>query len=268
MPATREITVRDLLTHTSGLESGGAGASAGARIAPRQRHRQSRGVRAEARRGAARLPAGHAWRYSALAGIETLGRIVEVASGLTFDQFLKQRMFEPLGMKDTAFYPADGPHRRAWSRCTTTATGSSVRIETRVAGDEDAVLGRRRALVDRGRLHAVRADARQRRRVERQAHPGPRTVDLMASNHVGDLSTAGAAPAAEGHGLRPDAWTWCSTPSAPAFALERHVRLGRRVRHVLLGGSEGRSGRRADGADAGGTLRADFQNAVMQAIVD
>ena len=49
---------------------------------------------------------GTAVAYSALAGIDTLGRIVEVASGLTFDEFLRQRLFEPLGMKDTSFFPA------------------------------------------------------------------------------------------------------------------------------------------------------------------
>jgi CubicO group peptidase (beta-lactamase class C family) len=46
---------------------------------------------------------GSQWRYSLLAGMETLGRIVEIASGQTFDQFLKQRLFDPLGMKDTSF---------------------------------------------------------------------------------------------------------------------------------------------------------------------
>jgi CubicO group peptidase (beta-lactamase class C family) len=50
---------------------------------------------------------GVQWRYSALAGIETLGRVVEIASGQTFDRFLRQRIFEPLGMKDTAFYPTE-----------------------------------------------------------------------------------------------------------------------------------------------------------------
>ena len=50
---------------------------------------------------------GSRWTYSALAGFDTLGRIVEVASGMSFDQFLKQRIFEPLGMKTTAFHPGD-----------------------------------------------------------------------------------------------------------------------------------------------------------------
>ena len=46
---------------------------------------------------------GTLWRYSGQAGFDVLSRIVEVVSGQTFDVFLKQRMFDPLGMKDTAF---------------------------------------------------------------------------------------------------------------------------------------------------------------------
>ena len=46
---------------------------------------------------------GTLWRYSGLAGFDVLSRIVEIASGQPFDQFLKQRLFDPLGMKDTGF---------------------------------------------------------------------------------------------------------------------------------------------------------------------
>ena len=50
---------------------------------------------------------GSRWAYSPLAGFDTLGRVVEVASGMSLDQFLRQRMFTPLGMKTTAFHPGD-----------------------------------------------------------------------------------------------------------------------------------------------------------------
>ena len=107
VPATREITVQDLITHTSGLVSGGAGSEAASRIAPRN----STDTVADwaAALGAAPLDfqPGTRWAYSGLAGIDTLGRIVEVASGLTFDEFLRRRIFEPLGMKDTAFKVPD-----------------------------------------------------------------------------------------------------------------------------------------------------------------
>jgi CubicO group peptidase (beta-lactamase class C family) len=50
---------------------------------------------------------GSRWTYSPLAGFDTLSRVVEVASGMSFDQFLRQRMFTQLGMKTTAFHPGD-----------------------------------------------------------------------------------------------------------------------------------------------------------------
>jgi CubicO group peptidase (beta-lactamase class C family) len=92
--ATREITVRDLLTHTSGLASGGLGAA----TAPQ---------RTESDTLATYIPKmasvpldfqpGTLWRYSGLVGFDVLSRIVEVVSGQTYDQFLKQRIFDPLG---------------------------------------------------------------------------------------------------------------------------------------------------------------------------
>jgi CubicO group peptidase (beta-lactamase class C family) len=55
---------------------------------------------------------GSRWSYSPGAGFDTMGRIVEIISGQTFDQFLQQRIFGPLEMKDTAFYPPE----EKWSR--------------------------------------------------------------------------------------------------------------------------------------------------------
>jgi CubicO group peptidase (beta-lactamase class C family) len=50
---------------------------------------------------------GTQWRYSPGAAFDTLGRIVEILSDQTFADFLRQRIFEPLGMKDTFFHPPD-----------------------------------------------------------------------------------------------------------------------------------------------------------------
>ncbi len=51
---------------------------------------------------------GTLWRYSGLAGFDVLSRIVEVASGQPFDRYLRERLLDPLGMKDTGFFaPAD-----------------------------------------------------------------------------------------------------------------------------------------------------------------
>jgi CubicO group peptidase (beta-lactamase class C family) len=52
---------------------------------------------------ALRFQPGSRWAYST-AGIDILGRVVEVAGGMRFDQFLRKRVLEPLGMKDTSFW--------------------------------------------------------------------------------------------------------------------------------------------------------------------
>lgn len=106
VPPSREITIRDLLTHTSGLVSGPISTAEERKI-----RRQPNETLADYIPRLASTPLefqpGSRWSYSPLAAFDTLGRIVEVASGQTFDQFLKVRIFEPLGMTDTSFYPAD-----------------------------------------------------------------------------------------------------------------------------------------------------------------
>ncbi len=54
---------------------------------------------------------GEKWRYTQ-SGINAAGRIVEIVSGMTFDAFLQKRLFDPLGMKDTTFYPTDSQRAR------------------------------------------------------------------------------------------------------------------------------------------------------------
>jgi len=97
------LTITQLLTHTSGLGEAGAPAAQQARTlaelvplwltAPMQ------------------YEPGEKWKYTQ-SGINAAGRIVEVVSGQTFDAFLQQRLFDPLGMKDTTFYPTDTQRAR------------------------------------------------------------------------------------------------------------------------------------------------------------
>ncbi len=97
----RAITLRDLLTHTSGIGD-----------VPSPRANTSL---AELAMGYAREPLqfepGSRWSYSN-AGINTLGRIVEVVSGVKFEDFLRTRFFEPLGMKATTFWPTKEQAKR------------------------------------------------------------------------------------------------------------------------------------------------------------
>ena len=101
VPADRELTIRDLLTHTNGLMTGGLDR----RRVRRDRWKATRWPPTFPRLAAAPLDLqpGTQWAYSGLAGPDTLSRIVEIVSGMPYDQFLRERIFEPLGMKDTFF---------------------------------------------------------------------------------------------------------------------------------------------------------------------
>ena len=111
IPATREITIRDLLRHTSGLTY-----NWNADLGPRY---ESAGVASglleydgtiadsvKKLAGVALLfNPGDRFEYSL--GVDVLGRLVEVVSGKPLDEFFRTRIFEPLGMKDTYFYPPE-----------------------------------------------------------------------------------------------------------------------------------------------------------------
>jgi CubicO group peptidase (beta-lactamase class C family) len=96
----RPITLRDLLTHTSGLP----GYPPGLGDLYRKRDRSlTEAILAVSQRPLEFEP-GSRWAYSN-SGIDTLGRIIEVISGQSYEDFLARRIFEPLGMKDTTFRP-------------------------------------------------------------------------------------------------------------------------------------------------------------------
>jgi CubicO group peptidase (beta-lactamase class C family) len=105
--AKRPITIFHLLTHTSGLTYGGARLSKAYRDAGVTTGLiQQEGTIAEGVKKMASVPLlfqpGDVWEYS-LAD-DVLGRLVEVVSGMPFDKFLEERLFKPLGMKDTCFF--------------------------------------------------------------------------------------------------------------------------------------------------------------------
>lgn len=91
---SRKITLKDLLTHTAGV--------------PNVEVPRSHSTLAELVTLISQQPLqfepGSRWSYSN-AGIATLGRIVEVISGQSFDEFLRERFFKPLGMRSTTFHP-------------------------------------------------------------------------------------------------------------------------------------------------------------------
>jgi CubicO group peptidase (beta-lactamase class C family) len=111
IPASKPITIRDLLRHTSGLTY-----NWNADLGPLYEKAdvasgllQYDGTIADSVQHLAGLPLlfnpGDRWEYSL--GVDVLGRLVEVTSGKPLDEFFRMRIFEPVGMKDTYFYPPD-----------------------------------------------------------------------------------------------------------------------------------------------------------------
>ena len=109
VPAKREVTIHDLLTHTSGLSYG---FFAGDKLGPLYREAKvcdglapADCTLAENVRRLAGLPLknqpGAAWEYGL--STDVLGRMVEVVSGKPLDEFFRERIFLPLDMKDTHF---------------------------------------------------------------------------------------------------------------------------------------------------------------------
>jgi len=268
VPASREITIRDLMTHTSGLESGGAGTREGNRIAPRDT--SSNLAAYIPKLGAVPLDfqPGSEWRYSALAGIETLGRIVEVVSGLTFDQFLNQRIFDPLGMKDTAFYEPEEKAPRIANIYTVSPGGLGKQetpgwLATRTLfsgggglwSTADDYLQFAQMLVNGGELNGKRLLS-------------PRTVDLMSSNHVGGLFAASSsARAGMGFGLTVevvvDQIAANRRTSNGSFGWD-----GAFGTHYWVDRQEQIAGLLLIQRSTYAQLNRDFENAVMQAVIE
>ena len=137
-PLKRPITIRDLLRHTSGITYGFFGETQVQKIYANPLLFAGDFDNAEFADRIAVLPLADQpatrWNYSH--STDVLGRVVEVVSGQTLYQFEKQRLFDPLGMSDTAYYV---PDESKWARI---ANGFLV-DRFRVAGIRDPRLPRR-----------------------------------------------------------------------------------------------------------------------------
>jgi CubicO group peptidase (beta-lactamase class C family) len=201
-PAEREVTIRDLLTHVSGLASGPM-SNDSVRAAALSRKPADTLADYIPRLGKSLLEfqPGSRWTYSPGAGFDTLGRIVEVTSGQPFDQFLRQRVFDPLGMKDVSFVATDSLQARLVTPYTLDPkgkmaknTGPNTAMQNKVyfsgagglvaTAEEYAKFAQ--MLVNGGELNGKRLLS-------------PRTVAYMASMHASD-TLQGRVPG-EGFGL-------------------------------------------------------------------
>ncbi len=266
VPATREITVQDLLSHVSGLVSGGAASAAElAKVARKPGETLADYI---PRLGTTPLDfqPGSRWSYSPGAGFETLGRIVEIVSGQTFDQFLRQRIFDPLGMKDITFHPAQEQlsrvttmYHRANNEITKVDTSARMNNTSYFSGagglmsDAEDYLQFGEMLANGGQLNGKRLLS-------------PKTVELMSSIFAPD--TLPGRPKGRGFGLSVQvisdaagANTRISNGSYGwdgAFGTHFWVDPKEKIVGILMIQTD----------NPNRELNGDFENAVMQAVVE
>jgi CubicO group peptidase (beta-lactamase class C family) len=265
--ATREITIRDLLTHGSGLLSGGLGNATAGPAASRGPNDTLASYIPKLGAASLDFQPGTLWRYSGLAGFDVLSRVVEIASGKPYDQFLRERLFDPLGMKDTGFSltPAIQPrlvtlYRRGQNGLERLPDQNGLSSATYFSGagglvstaEDYAQFGT--MLVNGGELNGRR-------------YLSPRTIELMASNHTGEMAGGqmGMSPKGIGFGLgvqvvddpvaaerrvSKGAWGW-----AGAYGTNVHIEPAADMVQIILMQTSTPQ------------LQRDFENAVAQAIV-
>ncbi|MBI4609723.1 MAG: beta-lactamase family protein [Candidatus Rokubacteria bacterium] len=195
VPAEREPTVQDLLRHTSGLVYGEITVNAPVKEAyakagvfqPQGLPFDARGVTpAEQVERLAKAPLAHqpgtVWEYSF--ATDVVGRVVEVASGMTLGQFLEKRLFAPLKMVDSGF----SVPRDKMARLAQTAPDHPIKVidvsaapknDSGGAGAVSTAMDYARfcqMLLNGGRLDGARVLSRA-------------TVSLMTSDHLAGIST-------------------------------------------------------------------------------
>lgn len=269
--ANRAITIHDLLTHGSGLVSGGLGAQAAATLAPRTPEDTLATYVPKLADVPLDFQPGTLWRYSGSAGFDVLSRIVEIVSGQPYDQFLKQRIFDPLGMTDTGFVvPPDKQarlasiHQRSPDGLRRSDAQNRLMSTTYFSGAGGLVstaedyLRFALMLVNGGELDGVRL-------------LGPRTVERMTANHTGDMvnGQVGRPEHGMGFGLSMQvvldpvaAGLWQSAGTYGwAGAYGTNVNMDPKEDMVTVFFVQNQGG-------GIGTVRSDFEKAAMQAIVD
>jgi CubicO group peptidase (beta-lactamase class C family) len=263
--ASREITVRDLLTHGSGLASGGLGAS-------KTPERAANDTLATYIPKLGAMPLdfqpGTLWRYSGLAGFDVLSRIVEVASGENYDRFLRERLLDPLGMTDTAFYAAPGTPRLV-TLYRRMGDGKLERVPDQNGLSSPTYFSGAGGMVSTAEDYAQFAQMLLNGGgLNGRRYLGKRTVELMASNHTGDMVNGQFGrpargmgfglgvqvvldPAASGLAQSQGSWGW-----AGGYGTNVNIEPAEQMVTIIMMQT------------ATGALARDFEVAVRQAIVD
>ena len=198
VPSEREVTIKDLLTHTSGVMSGRFSNLEGRSLSA-TRHDAGLAWVDELGNAPLEFQPGSRWAYSALAGFDVLSRVVEIASGQNFNDFLKQGVFGPLDMQETFFWPNSDQRQKLVSSYNLTDDGLQLR------NNPDSMSGERYFSAAGGLMSSVESYARfamllaGEGMLDETRLLGTRTMEVMRSEWIPD-TLPGRNPG-EGYGL-------------------------------------------------------------------
>ena len=170
------MNMRDVLMHTTGLPGSLFPDNPIDEAFAEARRALGRGRRSRAsppcwRSTRLKFHPGTHWNYGLSTDI--VGRLVEILSGQRFDEYLRQELFEPLGMTDTGFYVPEASLRRLAAcyqyRPANTPSLMEGEFANRVTRPHSVPLGRRRARLDHPRLRRLLPDAGERGPARRPA---------------------------------------------------------------------------------------------------
>jgi CubicO group peptidase (beta-lactamase class C family) len=195
VPAVRPITVRQLLTHTAGFANSYLGFfkeevdKVGAKQKPED-------TVADYVSRMAAIPLnyqpGDKWEYSG--ATNHVGRLVEILSGMTLDEFFHTRIFEPLGMKDTGFYLPKEKLPRFAAQYKPGETDKKIVLADAPTAESRFVKEPHTFFMGAGGLVSTATDywrfqqmMLQGGELEGKRILGRKTVELMTSNHTGNL---------------------------------------------------------------------------------
>ena len=203
VPAKREVTIRDLLTHTSGIDYALIGSPqmraiyAKAGLNPGFGSDTMKLVNMVNKLGT--MPLGHQpgekWTYGL--NVDVIGRLVEIFSGMPLDQFFQQRIFQPLGMNDTYFYLPENKYNRLVTAYTEDKQHNRITWES-----QQSSIGSSNYPKIHGTYFAGGAGLSSTAKdyaiflqmlLNRGVYNGhrllaPRTIEMMTSNQIGDLN--------------------------------------------------------------------------------
>jgi CubicO group peptidase (beta-lactamase class C family) len=145
-PPKREITLRDLLSHTSGIQFPARKPTDGAQ--------SLKNYALELIKPPLSFEPGSAYEYNF--GITIAGRIVEIVSQHSFEDFVEARILEPLGMKDTTFHPDNRMRRRVVRTYKTNDEGTGLEPGYNPFNTEDVTV--RHMVEPSGGLFSTAAD--------------------------------------------------------------------------------------------------------------